>query len=52
MLQIESRPLTVLMKEENNLKKLTQTIEDKRKALESASIKEIEANKMTGMAER
>lgn len=51
-LQIESRPLTVLMKEVNNLKKLTQTIEDKRKTLERASIKETEANKMTGIAER
>lgn len=51
-LQIESRPLTVLMKEENNLKKLTQTIEDKRKTLDRANAKENEANKMTGMAER
>lgn len=52
MLPIESRPLTVLMKEENNLKKLTQALEDKRKTLERANIKEAEANKMTGVAER
>jgi len=51
-LQIESRPLTEHMKEENNLKKLTQTIEDKRKTLERANIKEADANRITGMAER
>ena len=51
-LLIDSRPLTEQMKEENNLKKLICTIEDKRKAFERAILKETDANRMAGMAER
>lgn len=49
---IESKPLTELMKEENNLKKLTYTIEDKRKMLERVILKESDTNKIAGISER